>query len=207
VLHNATFGRCRAALLFVKRANMTLDVEAALVRAVAPSDRADAISGDLHERRAALALAVGDAKALTICRGDVLRSLRSLLAYNVSRALADNWAFALAWAAGTCALCVATIPLWGHIGMGGTGYHLLRLAIIGLVLGCIPRASTLSCFFLLLLIGISDWAIDARETANYWYALTDARIHFLLLQDGLSMASMLILLRLVKSIRTRASRS
>lgn len=186
---------------------MAMNIEAALVRAIAPSDLADAIVDDLHERHAALALVIGDAKALAICRGDLLRSLLSLLAYSASRALADNWIFAFASAAVTCALCVATIPLWSHIGMGGAGYHLLRLAIIGLVLGCIPRASTLSCCFLLLLIGVSDWAIDAREAANSWYALTDAKIYSLLLQDGLSMASTLILLRLVRLILTRVSRS
>ena len=183
-----------------------MHIETALVRAIAPPGLADAIVGDLHERHAALAEALGDSKALAICRSDVLRSLLSLLAYGVSRALVDNWAPAFASAAVTCAVCVATIPLWSHIGMGGTGYHLLRLAIIGLVLGCIPRASTLSCCFLLLLIGVSDWAIDARETANVWYVLTDAKIYSLLLQDGFSMASMLVLLRLVRLIRTQVSR-
>jgi hypothetical protein len=172
---------------------MAMDIEAALVRAIAPSDLADAIIGDLHERRRALAQTLGDAKALAACRSDLLRSLISLLAYSASRTLADNWVFALASAAVTCALCVATIPLWGHIGLGGAGYHLLRLAIIGLVLGCIPRASTLSCLFLLLLIGIADWAIGARETYQ------------LLLQDGVTMASMLIVLQLVRLIRTSKS--
>ena len=131
----------------------------------------------------------GVAKAQAACRIDVLRSLVALLAYNASRALADNGAFAFAAAAVTCALCVATIPLWGHIGMGGAGYHLLRLALIGLVLGCIPRASTLSCAFLLLLIGIADCAMGARDTTA------------LLLQDGATMASMLVVLRLVRAAR------
>lgn len=157
---------------------MTIDIEAALVRAIAPPGLADAIIGDLYERR-----------SLAAHRNDVLRSLVSLLAYNASRALADNWAFALASAALTWAWCVATIPLWGHIGMGGEGYHLLRLAIIGLVLGRIPRASTLSCTFLLLLIGVSDWAIHARDTI------------FLLTQDGIAMGSMLMVLRLLRVIR------
>jgi hypothetical protein len=81
-----------------------------------------------------------------VTRSDVLRSLLSLLTYGASRALADNWVFALACAAVTCALCVATIPLWGHIGKGGAGYHLLRLAIIGLVLGCIPPRVNMSWY-------------------------------------------------------------
>jgi hypothetical protein len=183
-----------------------MDIEASLVRAFAPSDLADAIIGDLHERRAALAQTLGEAKALAACRSDVLRSLLSLLACGASRALADNWLFALAAAAVTCASCVATIPLWGHIGMGGEGYHLLRLALIGLVLGCIPRASTLSCAFLLLLIGISDWAIFARETANGLHALAEARLYLLLLQDGAAMASMLVVLRLFRLIRASFSR-
>jgi hypothetical protein len=182
---------------------VALDIEAALVRAFAPSDLADTIIGDLHERRATLEQTLGEARALAACRRDVLSSLLSLLAYGASRALADNWVFALAAAAVTCALCVAAIPLWGHIGMGGAGYHLLRLALIGFVLGCIPRASTLSCAFLLLLIGVSDWAIDARETANGLHALADARLYFLLLQDGIAMASMLIMLRFVRLIRDR----
>jgi hypothetical protein len=169
---------------------MAMNIEAALVRAIAPPDLADAIVGDLHERRAALAQTLGDPKALAACRSDILRSLLSLLVYGASRALADNWVFALAAAAVTCALCVATIPLWGHIGMGGVGYHVLRLALIGLVLGCMPRASTLSCAFLLLLIGVSDWAMGARDT------------YFLVLQDGIIMASMLIVLRLITLIRT-----
>ena len=74
--------------------------------------------------------------------------------------------------------------------MGGVGYHVLRLALIGLVLGRMPRASTLSCAFLLLLIGVSDWAMGARDT------------YFLVLQDGIIMASMLIVLRLIRLIRT-----
>lgn len=171
-----------------------MGIEAALVRAIAPSDLADAIVGDLHERYTALAQNLGEAKAQAACRGDVLRSLLPLLACNASRALADNWAFALAAAAVTCALCVAAIPLWAHIGMGGTGYHLLRLAFIGLVLGCIPRASSLSCVFLLLLIGACDWGMAARETAN------------LLLQDGAAMASVLAVLRAVRLVRASFSR-
>jgi len=184
-----------------------MDIEAALVRAVAPSDLADAIIGDLHESRAALAQTLGDAKALATCRNDVLRSLLSLLRCSASRTLADNWAFALASAAATCALCVATISLWGHIGLGGSVFHLLRLAIIGIVLGCIPRASTLSCIFLLLLIGVSDLTIDARETASGWHVIAEAKNYFLVLQDGITVASLLIILRIVGLIRTFTSRT
>jgi hypothetical protein len=183
-----------------------MDVEAALVRAFAPPGLADAIVGDLHERRAALARTVGEAKALAACRSDVLRSLLSLVAYGASRALADNWLFALAAAAVTCAFCVATIPLWEHVGMGGAGYHLLRLALIGLVLGCIPRASALSCAFLLVMIGVSDWAIFAREAGNGLQALAETRLYFFLLQDGIAMATMLAVLRLLKLVRVSFSR-
>ena len=181
---------------------MAMEIETALVRAFAPSDLADAIVGDLYERRAALAQTLGDAEAAAVCRNDALRSLFSLLTCSASRALADDWLFALAAAAVTCALCVAAIPLWGQIGMGGEGYHVLRLALIGLVLGCIPRASALSCAFLLLLIGASDWAIDARQTASGWYAFTDVKNYLLVLQDGIVMASALLILRLGKFVRT-----
>ncbi len=171
-----------------------LDVATALVRAAAPAGLADAIAGDLHERRAALAQTAGAAAALAAYRRDVLRSLASLIAYGASRALADNWAFALAAAAATCALCVATIPLWGHIGMGGAGYHLLRLAAIGLVLGCIPRASALSCIFLLFLIAFADWAMGARGTLS------------LVLQDGAALAATLAALQVGKVLRTMRAR-
>ena len=177
---------------------MGIDLEVALIRALAPSDLAEAIIGDLHERRAALAQTLGDSKALAASRSDVVRSLFSLLAYGASRSLADNWVFALACAAVTCALCVATIPLWNQIGFGGAGYHVLRLAIIGLVLGCIPRASTLSCAFLLLLIGAADWAIDVHETAVAWRVLS------LVLQDGIAMGAMLAMLSLVRLLREPA---
>ena len=169
---------------------MARELEAALVRAFAPADLADAILGDLHERRAMLAEQLGDAEASAACRSDVWRSLVALLVYGGSRTLADNGVCAFVCAAVTCALCVVTIPLWGHIGMGGAGYHLLRLAVIGLVLGSIPRASTLSCALLLVLIGACDWAMNAHDTS------------FLVLQDGVVMASMLALLRLVRTIRT-----
>jgi hypothetical protein len=181
-----------------------MNIEAALVRAIAAPDLADAIIGDLHESHAALAQTLGDAKALATCRRNVLRSLLSLLTYNASRALADNWAFALAAAAVTCAWCFATIPLWGHIGLKGPGFHLLRLAIIGLTLGCIPRASTLSCIFLLLLIGASDWTLDVHETASVWYVLPE-HTYILVLQDGITIASMLVILHVVRFIRSFSS--
>jgi hypothetical protein len=169
---------------------MAIDIEAALVRAIAPSELADAIIGDLYERRVALARILGDAKASDVCRADVLRSLPTLVTYSASRTFSDNWTFALAAAAVTCAFCVATIPLWSHIGMGGGGYHLVRLAIIGLILGSIPRASSLSCLFLIVLIGIADRAMDAHN------------IYRLLLEDGVAMASMLVALLLVSFVRT-----
>ena len=171
---------------------MTMTVAAALVRAIAPSDLADAIVGDLHERRAALVQTRGEVQASASCRSDILRSLLPLLACGASRALADNWVFALAAAAVTCAGCFATIPLWDHLGLGGTGYHLLRLAVIGLILGCIPRASALSCLFLLALIAAADWTIGAHH------------VYFLLLQDGAAMTSVLVAVRTVRYIRTAA---
>jgi hypothetical protein len=172
-----------------------MDIEAALVRALAPSYLADAIIGDLHERRVALARTLGETKASAACRGDVVRSLFSLVAYRAARALADDWVFALMCAAVTCALCVVTIPLWGRIGMGGEAYHVVRLALIGLILGGIPRASALSCLFLLVLIGVTDWTIDARETYG------------LVLQDGVILAVMLAGRTIVRSIHIYSSRT
>jgi len=182
------------------------DIAATLVRAIARPDLADAIIGDLHERRAMLATTLGEAKASRICRSDVMRSLFALLAYGASRTLADDWLVSFVCAAVTCAFCVATIPLWGHLGMGGAGYHVLRLAIIGLVLGCIPRAATLSCIFLTLLIAVSDWTIDTRETGNGWRVLTEGHIYALVLQDALIMATMLVVLQVIRSIRALSSR-
>ncbi len=179
---------------------MALNIEIALVRAIAPPHLADAIIGDLHESRATLARTRGDDGALVAYRNDLLRSLLSLLAYGASRTLANNWGFALVSAAVTCALCVATIPLWDHIGLGGAGYHLLRLALIGLVLGCIPRASTLSCLFLLLLIAVSDFMIEARAATNGLHAL--GQTFTLVLQDGIIMGAMLIALHSIRVMRT-----
>ena len=169
---------------------MAMDIEAALLRAIAAPELADAIIGDLHERRAALAASLGEARALDACRSDVLRSIPSLVACSTMRAFIDNWLFALAAASLTCALCFATIPFWDHLGMGSGVYHILRLAAIGLALGCIPRASALSCFFLLLLIGVADWAIDPQRTLLF------------VLQDGTTIASMLLALHCARAIRT-----
>ncbi len=178
---------------------MPLPVEIALVRAIAPPHLADAIIGDLHESRAT-ARTGGDDRALATCRGDLVRSLPSLLAYGAAQTLADNWRFALVSAAVTCALCLATLPLWDHIGFGGAGYHLVRLALIGLVLGCVPRASTLSCIFLLVLIGVSDFTIYAHETANALHAI--AQTLTLVVQDGIMLGSMLVVLQSIRVMRT-----
>lgn len=178
-----------------------MDVEAALVHAIAPRHLADAIIGDLCERRAALAQTLGDERALAVYRADALRSLPSLAANCAAQALTDNWLFALGAAAVIWALCVAAIPLWDQVGLGGVGYHVLRLAVIGLFLGCMPRASTLSCAFLLVLIGISNCAIDARETTGVWRVLSENTYYFGLLLDGAAMASMLIVLRIARIVR------
>lgn len=180
---------------------MAKDIEAAVLRAVAPAHLADAILGDLCERRALLVQTLGEEKALAVCRADALRSLPSLALHAASQALTDNWIVALTAAAVTWALCVAAIPFWPSIGFGGTGYHVLRLAVIGLTLGCIPRASTLSCAFLLLLIGISNGAIDARATDSGWHVLSGTQLYAGLLLDGAAMASMLIALRVMRAAR------
>lgn len=180
---------------------MAIDIEAALVHAIAPGHLADAIIGDLCERRTALAKTLGDEKASAVYRADALRSLPSLAVHGAAQALTDNWIFALAAAAVIWALCVAAIPLWDHIGLGGVGYHVLRLAVIGLLLGRIPRASTLSCVFLLALIGISNCAIDAHETNSVWRVLSGNSYYFGLLLDGAAMASMLIVLRAARIVR------
>jgi hypothetical protein len=180
---------------------MAVGIEALLVRAIAPAHLADAIVGDLCERRLTLAQTLGEARAMAVCRADALRSLPSLATYSASRSLAENWMVALITSAVICALCVAAIPLWDHIGLGSMGYHVLRLALIGLILGCIPRASTLSCAFLLLMIGVTDCVIDARDLGIGWRALSEAHLYFGLFVDGVAMASTLTALRLVKLIR------
>lgn len=181
---------------------MPIDVESALVHAVAPRHLADAIVGDLRERRARLARTLGNKKAAAAYRADALRSLPSLAASSAAQALCDNWIFALAAASVIWALCVAAIPLWDRVGLGGAGYHVLRLAIIGLVLGCMPRASALSCAFLLALIGISNCAIDAREADSVWRVFSENTYYCGLLLDGAAMASMLVALRIARVVRT-----
>jgi hypothetical protein len=178
-----------------------MDVEAALVHAVAPRHLADAIVGDLCERRAALARTLGEKKASAVYRADAFRSLPSLAVSSAGQALTDNWIFALAAAALIWALCVAAIPVWDQVGLGGVGYHVLRLAGIGLILGGTRRASTLSCAFLLVLIGISNCAIDAREAGSVWGVLSESTYYCGLLLDGAAMASMLIALRIARVVR------
>lgn len=73
--------------------------------------------------------------------------------------------------------------------------------MIGLILGRIPRASSLSCASLLLMIGVSNCAIDARESGSVWRVLSGSELYYGLLVDGAAMASMLLLLRIVKLIR------
>jgi hypothetical protein len=179
---------------------MAMDIEAAFVSVLAPPHLADAIIGDLRERRAALAQSAGDKKAFAIYRADAIRSLPSLAAHCAWQALAQNWTFALTAAAVICALCVAAIPLWDRLGFAGFGYHVLRLAVIGLILGRIPRASSLSCAFLLLLIGISNCAIDTRDN-SVWRVLSGGEFYYGLLVDGVAMGSALLMLRTVTFIR------
>lgn len=181
-----------------------MDVEAALVHAIAPRHLADAIVGDLCERRATLAQTQGYERALAVYRADALRSLPSLAANCAAQALADNWIFALSAAAAIWVLCVAAIPLWDHIGFGGVGYHVLRLALIGLFLGCMPRASTLSCAFLLALIALSNCAIDAREAGSVARVLSENDYYFGLLLDGAAMTFMLVVLRIARIARALA---
>lgn len=196
--HSVTSARCRAGLSLRRSTDIAMDVDALLVRAVAPAHLADAIIGDLSERRTALAQTHGHLRARAICRAEALRSLPSLATHNALRSLEDNWRIALVAAAAICALCVVTIPLWDQIGMGGAAYHVLRLAIIGLVLGCIPRASTLSCAFLLLLIAITNGVIDARELDVGWRVFSNAHLYVGLFVDGAAMASALLALRITQ---------
>jgi hypothetical protein len=180
---------------------MTMDFEALLVRAVAPAHLADTVVGDLYERRARLSQTLGEARAQTAYRAEALRSLPSLATYRVVQSLAGNWILALAVAAVICALCFAAIPFWDRLGMGGAGYHVLRMVFIGLILGCIPRASVLSFTFLLLLIGASDAVVDAREFDVGWHILTQSSLYLGLLLDAVAMAAALAALQIVKSIR------
>lgn len=153
---------------------METGLDSLLVRLVAPPHLADAIIGDMRERNAGV--------------GEILCSLPPLIGYRASRTLEDNWTVALPVAAIICAVCLITIPFWSRLGMAGGLYHAARLFIIGLVLGWIPRASTLSFAFLLFLIGISDAVIGAHNLC-----LT-------LLVDAASMAAALATLHLATSV-------
>lgn len=97
-------------------------------------------------------------------------------------------ASALPVAAIICALCLVSIPFWNHLGMGGGVYHVLRLFLIGLVLGRVPRASTFAFASLLLLIGISDAAIDAHQFGIPW-VLTDSDLYRTLAIDAACMGA------------------
>ena len=178
-----------------------MEIEALLLRACAPQHLADAIAGDLYERRAALAQSLGETRALAACRAELLRSLPPLIAYRASQSLAENWAVALPVSAAICALCLVTIPFWNHLGMGGGIYHVLRLVAIGLGLACIPRASTLAFAFLIVLIGVSDGVIDASEFGGYWQALTHSNLYQALLVDAVSMAAAIATVRAVSLTR------
>jgi hypothetical protein len=178
-----------------------MDIEAALLGLIAPAHLADPIIGDLRERRAALEQTVGVKKASAIYRSDAIRSLPSLAVHSARQVLEENWTFALAAAAVIWALCIAAIPIWDRLGFGGFGYHVVRLAMIGLILGRIPRASSLSCAFLLLLIGLSNCAIDTRQSGSVWHVLSGTELYYGLLVDGAAMASMLLMLRIAKFVR------
>lgn len=181
-----------------------MNVETLLVRTFAPAHLADAIVGDLCERRAALTQTLGEARAIAVCRAETLRSLLPLATYRAAQSLSDDWMVALPVAAIVCASCVATIPFWEHLGMGGGVYHVLRLIVIGLILGCVPRTSTLSFAFLMLLIGISDGVLDARKFDIGWRVLGDSDLYRLLWIDAISMAAGLAPLRVLASIRRKA---
>lgn len=184
---------------------MAMGLETLFVRALAPAHLADAIVGDLYERKAALAQTLGEARALAVCRAEALRSLPSLAAYRAAQSFLDDWTVALPVAAVICALCVATIPFWEHLGMGSGGYHVLRLFVIGLILGSIPRTSGLSFVFLLLLIGISDGVIDARKADAGWHVFTDASLYRTLWIDAISMAAALGPLRAIRFMKSSST--
>lgn len=184
---------------------MSADIEALLLRIAAPAHLADAIVGDLYERRAELARSRGYARARAVTRAEALRSLPSLMLYRAWLALAGDWMVALPVAAIICAVCVVTIPLWDHLGMGSGVFHMLRLFVIGLILGCIPRASVLGFAFLLLLIGISDGALDARQFDSAWQLLTDSSLYRALSTDAAAMAAALAAVSVVKTIARTAN--
>jgi hypothetical protein len=162
---------------FTVSADVAIDLQALVVRLAAPEHLADAIIGDVRERNAG--------------PGEVLRSLPPLIGYRASEMASENWTVALPLAVIICAVCLITIPFWSHLGMAEGWYHISRLFVIGLVLGCIPRASSLSCALLLVLIGAADAAIGAH---NLWLTL---------LVDAASMAAAITALRLVTAIRAR----
>jgi hypothetical protein len=107
---------------------VAIDLEELLVRLAAPEHLADAIIGDVRERNAG--------------PSEVLRSLPPLIAYRCAEAINKNWTVAAPLAVFICAACLITIPLWKHLGMAEGWYHVSRLFLIGLVLACIPRASS-----------------------------------------------------------------
>lgn len=161
----------------------------AIVHAIAPPHLAEPIIGDLRERP---------------CTRDALHTLLSLAAYGVQRAIIENWTVALTAAVVTCALCDAAIPMWGPIGLGAPVYHVLRLVLIGLILGCIPRASAFSCALLLALIAASNLVIDARQAESVVRVLSQDAYYRTLLIDGTAMGCSLLALRLLGLIRALA---
>jgi hypothetical protein len=122
---------------------------------------------------------------------------------NASVTLATNWAIAVVAAVPICVACYATIPLWDQIGLGGPLWHLARLALIGLTLGSFPRASALSCAFLLLMIGAGNWSIDAREIGG-WHVFAQSYYYAGLIVDGAAMAASLIFLGALRFVRLRS---
>jgi uncharacterized protein YqgC (DUF456 family) len=163
---------------------VAMDLEALLVRALAPAHLAESVLGDLRERKGS---------------GDLVRSLWPLAVYRVSQSFANNWVFALAVAGVICALCDATIPVWKYLGMAGGNAHVVRLAVIGCILGGLSRASTLGFIFLMLLIAVSDGIIDARQFDAGWRVVTDPTLYQGLLVDAAAMIAGLFALRLAST--------
>ena len=94
--------------------------------------------------------------------------------------------------------------MWGPIGLGAPVYHVLRLVLIGLILGCIPRASAFSCALLLALIAASNLVIDARQAESVVRVLSQDAYYRTLLIDGTAMGCSLLALRLLGLIRALA---
>ena len=182
---------------------MLIDLTGTLVRMVAPVHLADAILGDLQERRRTLAQSIGAERAHATYLRDALHSVPALAVHNATIILASNWAIAAVAAVPICVACYATIPLWDQIGLGGPLWHVARLALIGLTLGSFPRASTLSCAFLLLMIAVGNWSIDAREIGG-WHVFTQSYYYAGLLVDGTAMAASLMFLRALRFVRLRS---